>query len=370
MRQGAYATEDELQSLLEDYPELLLGEAPDPDHPVAYLLVRREAGVPDEAGGSDRWFLDHLFLDGQGVPTLVEVKRSTDTRIRREVVGQMLDYAANILSHWPPDQMRKEFEARCGAATPPLDPEGEVRRVSADEYEAYWQRVKTNLEAKRLRLVFVADSIPTPLQTVVEFLNEQLRVTQVLAVQVRRHDGEGVSALTTEVIGQTATAKQAKRVTESKDWDADSAIAALAEHWPGAAGAARGLLDFAAQRGLQVVWGHGATVGTATFIVRGTDGSTGRPFGFSTNNRFDLYPSRGGMEALSAFRDVAARNRFLERVRRVPGVTLPEQAAERTYATFPLDLLDNGEAMAVCLAALDWFLATAGGHDATGAQDL
>jgi len=26
--------------------------------------------------------------------------------------------------------------------------------------------------------------------------------------------------------------------------------------------------------------------------------------------------------------------------------------------------------MAVCLAALDWFLATAGGHDATGAQDL
>ena len=28
-------------------------------------------------------------------PTLVEVKRSSDTRIRREVVGQMLDYAAN-----------------------------------------------------------------------------------------------------------------------------------------------------------------------------------------------------------------------------------------------------------------------------------
>jgi hypothetical protein len=29
------------------------------------------------------------------VPTLLEVKRSSDTRIRREVVGQMLDYAAN-----------------------------------------------------------------------------------------------------------------------------------------------------------------------------------------------------------------------------------------------------------------------------------
>jgi hypothetical protein len=34
-------------------------------------------------------------FDQNAVPTLVEVKRSSDTRIRREVVGQMLDYAAN-----------------------------------------------------------------------------------------------------------------------------------------------------------------------------------------------------------------------------------------------------------------------------------
>jgi hypothetical protein len=34
-------------------------------------------------------------LDQDAIPAIVEVKRSTDTRIRREVVGQMLDYAAN-----------------------------------------------------------------------------------------------------------------------------------------------------------------------------------------------------------------------------------------------------------------------------------
>jgi hypothetical protein len=31
-------------------------------------------------------------LDQDAVPTLVEVKRSSDTRIRREVMGQMSDY--------------------------------------------------------------------------------------------------------------------------------------------------------------------------------------------------------------------------------------------------------------------------------------
>lgn len=61
--------------------------------PRRWLLVSREWGVPREEGGGGHWSLDHLFLDQEGVPTLVEVKRSSDTRLRREVVGQMLDYA-------------------------------------------------------------------------------------------------------------------------------------------------------------------------------------------------------------------------------------------------------------------------------------
>jgi hypothetical protein len=36
-------------------------------------------------------------LDQDAILTIVEVKRSTDTHVRREVVGQMLDYAANAV---------------------------------------------------------------------------------------------------------------------------------------------------------------------------------------------------------------------------------------------------------------------------------
>lgn len=41
-----------------------------------------------------RWSLDHLVVDQDAVPTFVEVKRASDTRARREVMAQMLDYAA------------------------------------------------------------------------------------------------------------------------------------------------------------------------------------------------------------------------------------------------------------------------------------
>jgi hypothetical protein len=45
--------------------------------------------------GGAWWSLDHLVVDQDAVPTFVEVKRASDTPARREVVAQMLDYAAN-----------------------------------------------------------------------------------------------------------------------------------------------------------------------------------------------------------------------------------------------------------------------------------
>lgn len=84
------------QSLLARYPNLLAGGQIDPQNPRRWLLVRREVGIPLVEGGGDWLAVDHLFLDQDGIPTLVEVKRSSDTRLRREVVGQMLDYAAKV----------------------------------------------------------------------------------------------------------------------------------------------------------------------------------------------------------------------------------------------------------------------------------
>lgn len=92
-----YDSEALLQDLLARYPKLLAGDQIDEANPRRWLLVAREVGVPWEEGGPDQMSLDHLFLDQDGIPTLVEVKRSRDTRVRREVVGQMLDYAANAV---------------------------------------------------------------------------------------------------------------------------------------------------------------------------------------------------------------------------------------------------------------------------------
>src|SRR2546429_4272 len=57
----AYVSEDVLQDLIAKYPELLAGEQIDPDDPPRWLLVKREAGVPNGETASDRWAMDHLL---------------------------------------------------------------------------------------------------------------------------------------------------------------------------------------------------------------------------------------------------------------------------------------------------------------------
>ena len=102
-----YSDEDFFQSLIERHPEILAGDQINPENPRKWLLISREIGIPAEQDGGPQWYLDHLFIDQDAIPTFVEVKRSTDTRIRREVVAQMLDYAANAVEYWPIDVIRE-----------------------------------------------------------------------------------------------------------------------------------------------------------------------------------------------------------------------------------------------------------------------
>lgn len=174
MPPSTFASEDEFQALLARFPDLLTDADFGEGSPRRWTLVRREAGVPDRDGGGARWALDHLFLDQDGVPTLVELKRATDTRARREVVAQMLDYAANAVSWWRIDDLITAFELTCARA------EVTVRAtlaalLAADEpdIEAFWRGVQANLSSGRIRMIFVADQIAPELEKSSNFLTSE-----------------------------------------------------------------------------------------------------------------------------------------------------------------------------------------------------
>ena len=206
MNEEPFALEGKLQELVAEHPGLLSGEQMNPDNPRRFILIDREQGIADIIGGSNRWSLDHLLIDQDAVPTLVEAKRQGNSQIRREIVGQMMDYAAHATQTWNVGDIRQAFEERAA------DPDAELAKLLQEEpdVEKFWQDVETNLRASRIRLLFVADGIPDELTRVVEFLNEQMPGIEVLAVEIKQFKGDTGSTLVPRVIGRTSEAVAAR----------------------------------------------------------------------------------------------------------------------------------------------------------------
>lgn len=326
-----YDSEDLLQSLIEDYPELLAGDQINPDEPVRWILVKREAGVPSGELQGDRWSTDHLLLDQYAIPTFVETKRSSDTRIRREMVGQMLDYAANAQRYWPADRIRSMAAIQHGGAeaadTAMMKFLGlESTENAVTEIETYWAKVDENLRNGRVRLIFVADRLPAELRRVIEFLNDQMTKAEVLGLELAQYAGSNIRALVPRVIGQTEAIRQKKQTaaTSRRRLNLNDFLDRCPED----------TRDFFAkaitesqERGMQVYWG------TSGFSVRTPD-HTGKLvtlfYGFPSGSPgSDSAVIQGYVGYID---DIEYREQLRRRFLAIPGVT------QRGEHTMNLDL--------------------------------
>lgn len=200
MRSGLFgkSLEDALQYILEQHPAVIPGSQIDPagEDPPRFALLRREMPV----GG---WSLDHLYVDQFGVLTLVETKLLQNPESRRDVVGQIIEYAANAKSEWASGKARQyasEFWSKRGKD---LD---EVLQDVFPELDLvrFWDEVESNLEESRLRLIIAADSIRPEVRRMIEYLNTEMENAEVLGLELRVYGEEdGLVILAPRIVGQT-----------------------------------------------------------------------------------------------------------------------------------------------------------------------
>jgi hypothetical protein len=365
-----YEAESLLQELLADYPDLLAGDQMRPSQPRRWLLISREASIPDEQDGAGRWSLDHLFIDQDAVPTLVEVKRSSDTRIRREVLGQMLDYAANLVAYWPVSRLRETFEAR----SDPETADGSVLELiggATGETEAnaiiddFWARADANLTSRRLRLVFVADVIPPELQRIVEFLNESLLRVEVFAIEVKQFVGAGRQTLVSRVIGQTAAAEDLKASATgraNREWTLPSFIAEAA-----AIGGSEAEALVRDSVGWTEVNAGEPSLGKGKYgpvYLEASDRLGRRVKIANVNAQGSIMILYISLADTPPFDEESRRLDLHRRLTAVPGVSLSEKSArDKGWPSIPLGALANNEARRQFFEVMDWVAAQLGSPD-------
>ncbi len=205
---NGHSSEDALQELLATSPDLLPGS--ETGLPMA---VARE--LPVSSGR-----VDLVGVDVEGELTLCECKLASNPGVRREVVGQLLEYASALRGMAFGD-FAARFEARAGS--PLVEAIATIAGEGFDE-ESFQAQVSDNLATGRFRLVIVVDQISEALRKTVVYLNDHLDAA-VLALELAYlRDGE-IEMLLPQIYGAESAERRAP-VRQHAVADADTVIVA------------------------------------------------------------------------------------------------------------------------------------------------
>jgi hypothetical protein len=166
-----------IQELIRSNPELLpVGDIePAFDPPICIGREVRTAAGP----------IDNLYISPQGYLTIVETKLWRNPEARREVIGQIIDYAKEV-SKWSYedlDRRVKEYNANYNRGS--LDLIGTLRQMDgAEDLDeiSFVDRVSRNLQQGRFLLLIAGDGIKEGVEAMAEYINSAPQLQFTLAL--------------------------------------------------------------------------------------------------------------------------------------------------------------------------------------------
>jgi hypothetical protein len=267
LSEEAYLDESALQRLLEEHPELIALDDVDP-RASPLIPIGREIPLAGQQ-------LDLLFLDLSGRLAPIETKLRRNSQVRREVVGQVLEYGA-YLSTWSVEDVERqaarylvdpqtparfrgqslyELLSRVGESEPVAEGDGEAEMRS---------KIADALARRDMRLIIAVDRVVEPLRTLVTFVNSASRFGMYLleVQQFRAPDGMRIASIS--VYGGAAPPPP-----PPPHWDEARFFQTLQDQaGPASAAVIQELYGFMGEQADSVLWGTGTTYGSVGFGVR------------------------------------------------------------------------------------------------------
>lgn len=264
-----YASEQELQTFLREHSDLMPLEEIDLNAP-PLLCIGWEIGL---ASGAE----DILYIDQSGLLTVVETKLRKNPEARREVVGQILEYAAQMAT-WTAAEVERQAErffatAECPGAYGGLTLEKalqlfmESSSASAGfSYDDFLQQVQANIDRGHFRLIIAIDEPPEALLKTVEFVNRFSERFEMYLIQLKRFRdlAKKQNIFVPALFGRVARPPRTR--PPGRLWDKESFLRQAWGKRPDSVPVLERLIEFADQ-GKAIVWGRGASIGTFQFVL-------------------------------------------------------------------------------------------------------
>lgn len=342
-----FESEATLQTYLEQFPSLLPVWEVD-ENAAPLLTIGREVAVPSGA-------VDLLFTDAGGLLTVVETKLARNPEARREVIGQVIEYAS-FLSAWDADDVERQANDYLHSEAAPEDYRGldlyeALSKVGGGvdvPADAYREGFEDNLKRGRIRLVIAVDEIVEPLRSTVTFLNS-FSPFDILVLQLADfEESAGRHIFIPSLFGYS---RPPKAESGRKPWNEKSFFEDAEEkRTPPELEVIRGLYDLAVTTG-RPQFGTGRSGGSFTYRVS-SDGKLWLSL-ITVFNYWGIQFSFGMLSGHGVPREVLAE--FRDQVNAIPGVRIPgDEETLAKYPSIPFVPLTDPESLSHFKEALLW----------------
>lgn len=222
-----YADEAELQRFLCQSADLIpVSDIAEGARPL--VCVGREIRRGKSADEGEGW-LDLLYVDDSPQMTIVEAKLGKNRESHREVIGQILEYAA-YASAWTRDDVESRAARFFASPECPDDYRDmslqevlaatyEDREDASFNYEDFIGNLENSLRGGRIRLIIAIDSPPATLLKIAEFVNLHSGHFDLYVFQLRHFpDQEGEQDVFVPSVYGRVARTESRRRSERREW--------------------------------------------------------------------------------------------------------------------------------------------------------
>jgi len=337
---AAYAKEAELQHLLAESPSLIsISDVRENASPL--VLAVREFSLPIG-------FIDLLAFSAGGDIAIIECKLASNQEVKRKVIGQVLEYGANL---W---QMSYEdldlgVRLRMGESLAELV----EKSVSSEEWdeENFRSNVEEALANGNFILIIVVDEINEALTRIVRYMNIGGNQSfDFAALEMRRYQNENSEMLIPRFFGPSHITKTITKSKQIRQWDELTFFAELQNSQKEEVVlVTKKLLEWS-KRNTSIYWGKGKQSGAFVPIVY-YQNKKHQLFAVWTTGTLELYFYWYSFK--KPFDQLEKRIEILFKLNQVDGINIPMDA-ENKRPSIRLEDLAKGNNLDRFLVIFDW----------------
>jgi hypothetical protein len=325
LSQTKYSREDDLKDILFRDPKVFpVGDIFPDVEPAPIHLMLKEVYLPDSGS------VDLLGIDTKGSIYIIETKLARNPEIKREVIGQVWEYAAFMKGqsvNWLNEIVVKQTKGTL---------EQNFVDVSNLDMERFMQNLQDNMEDGTFRMFIIVDKGNPTLQRTINFINDKTEAgIEIHALELRYfNDKEGTEILVPHVYAAKKPVIDKPRGYWTKEKFFEEADKYIPDEKTRQT--LRDLFEFGNKIGT-VEFGAGRTTGTFSVSLKHKD-SREKLFFISYKSQFTWFPFK------EMVRHGINRELVLSYIKELKslGFELDKESIERT-PTFDISLLNDEE---------------------------